>query len=221
MDPDCAICHAPATMACDCEAKRLEVAVKQAEDRMMRSIYNDIRSWVRAHAQDYILEYFRLLAERRKTAHSAHLDRITAHAYHYYHAPPHPNQIAEAQASLKRGIDEDWQSSVQRYPEVLEYFFGLVELTLPAEDEPAVKAPPLSALNGYRKANRRSGSNGAPAGTSAVVAPVGYHEPPALPSRTPPPMPRPDRRTPGPRDRRSTYGAPPPQQQPPSYYGGY
>lgn len=43
MDPDCAICHAPASMACDCEAKGLEVAVKQAEERMMRSIYGDIR----------------------------------------------------------------------------------------------------------------------------------------------------------------------------------
>lgn len=43
MDPDCAICHAPASMACDCEAKGLEVAIKQAEHRMMQSIYNEIR----------------------------------------------------------------------------------------------------------------------------------------------------------------------------------
>lgn len=43
MDPNCAICSAPATHACDCEAKGLEMAVRQAEDRMMRSIYSDIR----------------------------------------------------------------------------------------------------------------------------------------------------------------------------------
>ncbi|CAM1511543.1 Fc.00g090560.m01.CDS01 [Cosmosporella sp. VM-42] len=224
MDPDCAICHAPATMACDCEAKGLEVAIKQAEDRMMRSIYNDIRSWVRAHAQDYILEYFRLLTERRKVAHTAHLDRITAHAYHYYHAPPHPNQIAEAQASLKRGIDEDWQASVQRYPEVLEYFFGLVELTLPAEDEPAVKEPPLASLNGYRKANRRSGSNGAPP-PQAAIGQVEYEQQrQALPPRTPPPMPRMDRRTPAPQVRRGFgHHMPPPGPPPPaaSYYAPY
>lgn len=211
-------------MACDCEAKGLESAIKQAEDRMMRSIYADIRSWVRAHAQDYILEYFRLLTERRKTAHAAHMDRITAHAYHYYHAPPHPNQITEAQASLKRGIDEDWQSSVQRYPEVLEYFFGLVELTLPAEDEAAVKDPPLSALNGYRKANRRSGSNGASGGPAAVAA-VGYQEQQVLPSQTPPPpmpMPRMGQRTPGPRDRRTGSYPPPPPRPTGSYYAlGY
>lgn len=83
------------------------------------------RSWVRAHAQDYILEYFRLLTERRKAQHAAHLDRVTNHAFHYYHAPPHPSEIQAAQAALKRGIDEDWQASVQRYPEVLEYFYSL------------------------------------------------------------------------------------------------
>lgn len=43
MDPDCAICGAPAQAACDCEAKGLDMAIKQAEDRVMRSIYTDIR----------------------------------------------------------------------------------------------------------------------------------------------------------------------------------
>ncbi|KAK8042746.1 hypothetical protein PG994_013229 [Apiospora phragmitis] len=193
MDPDCAICHAPASLQCDCEAKGLEVAVRQAESRMMQSIYNDIRTWVRGHAQDYILEYFRLLTERRKQAHSSHLERLTAHAYHYYHAPPHPTEIAQAQATLKRGIDEDWQSSVQRYPEVLEYFYSLVELTLPQDDEGAVKDPPLSALNGSRKVSRR--------GAQAAIANESFdREPPRhapLPSRTPPP-PMIHRRTPGP-----------------------
>lgn len=82
-------------------------------------------SWVRAHAQDYILEYFRLLTDRRKQAHTAHIDRITHHAYQYYNAAPHPTEIAAAQAALKHGIDEDWQASVQRYPEVLQYFYSL------------------------------------------------------------------------------------------------
>lgn len=152
MDPNCAICHAPAAMACECEAKGLETAIRQAEARMMQPIHNDIRygsgffsffylpfinpadmmmakmatsGWVRAHAQDYILEYFRLLKDRRQQAHQTHLDRIMNHAYHYYNAPPHPQEMTAAQAALKRGIDEDWQASVQRYPEVLEYFYSL------------------------------------------------------------------------------------------------
>ncbi|RDA96137.1 hypothetical protein CP533_1775 [Ophiocordyceps camponoti-saundersi (nom. inval.)] len=181
MDPNCAICSAPATLACDCEAKGLELAVRQAEDRMMRSIYSDIRSWVRAHAQDYVLEYFRLLAERRKNAHTVHLDQMAAHAFYHYNAPPHPNQIADAQAALKRGIDEDWQASVQRYPEVLEYYFGLVELTLPADDEPAVKDPPLSALTGHhhRKAARRGNNNNGNGNGNSNGN--NHHPPPPLP----------------------------------------
>jgi hypothetical protein len=179
-----------------------------------------IRNWVRAHAQDYILEYFRLLTERRKTAHTAHIDRITAHAYHYYHAPPHPNEIAAAQALLKRGIDEDWQASVQRYPEVLEYFYGLVELTIPADDDQLVKDPPLSALNGARKVGRRGGEG------SATIASAPPFQPQALPARrSPPPMERLDRleridrRTPAPRLPRGYGRAPPPP--PTSYYQGY
>ncbi|KAI7784772.1 hypothetical protein LA080_009091 [Diaporthe eres] len=213
MDPDCAICHAPATAACDCEAKGLETAIRQAEARMMQSIYQDIRSWVRAHAQDYILEYFRLLTDRRKQAHTAHLDRITSHAYHFYHAPPHPNEIAAAQAALKRGIDEDWQASVQRYPEVLEYFYSLVELTLPPDDDPTVRDPPLSALSGSRKVSRRSGGF-APTVASGPSMDMGRRTPPlAAPARV-------DRRTPGPTGREqrhsASYGRPGPA---PGYFG--
>ncbi|GAP82617.2 putative serine threonine protein phosphatase [Rosellinia necatrix] len=226
MDPDCAICHAPATHGCDCEAKGLEHAVQQAEHRMMQSVYTEIRSWVRAHAQDYILEYFRLLTERRKAAHTTHMEQLNATAYHYYHAPPHPSEVQAAQATLKRGIDEDWQSSVQRYPEVLEYFFTLVELNLPAEDDPAVKDPPLSALNGAaRKGHRRS----------STIAAESAHER-ARHRRTPPPQQPPpalERRTPGPplhitggnpmapvqrTGRRQAFR--PPTAPPQSYYGG-
>ena len=37
---------------------------------------------------------------------------------------------------------------MQRYPEVLEYFYGLVRLDLPGDEEPGVRDPPLSALGG-------------------------------------------------------------------------
>jgi hypothetical protein len=177
------------------------------------------RTWVRAHAQDYILEYFRLITERRKAAHAAHLERITQYSYQYYYAPPHPNEIAQAQATLKRGIDEDWQASVQRYPEVLEYFYQLVQLTLPDDSDSAVKDPPLSALSGSRKAGRRS-STAAP----TMVGDSAFHRNAPLPSRTPPPIIM-DRRTPGP----SLAGGPPPppssrrvyraQPPPASFYG--
>ncbi|CAJ2513563.1 Uu.00g016820.m01.CDS01 [Anthostomella pinea] len=216
MDPDCAICQAPANLQCDCEAKGLEQAVRQAEDRMMASMYQQIRTWVRGHAQDYILEYFRLMTERRKASHAQHLERLTAHAYHYYHAPPHPNEIAVAQGALKRGIDEDWQASVQRYPEVLEYFFNLVDLTLPSDDDPAVKDPPLSALNGgSRKSGRRA----------STVAPESFHERERnvhLSRRTPPPnVGNPMAPPPGSRRHPGFRAPPPPPTMSYGYGGGY
>lgn len=43
MDPDCAVCQAPASMACNCEAKGLETAIDDAENKMMNSVYDDVR----------------------------------------------------------------------------------------------------------------------------------------------------------------------------------
>ncbi len=43
MDPDCAICSQPALAQCDCEAKGLDLAVRQAEQRMMDSHFRQIR----------------------------------------------------------------------------------------------------------------------------------------------------------------------------------
>lgn len=155
MDPDCAICSQPALAQCECEAKGLDIAVRQAEQRMMTSVFNDIRAWVRGHAQDYILSYFSVLTTRRKDQHAQTIHRITERAAYYYHARPHPSEIAAADADLKRGIDEDWRTSVQRYPEVLEYFYGLVDLNLPGDDEPGVRDPPLSALGGVSVGRER------------------------------------------------------------------
>lgn len=199
-------------------------------------------SWVRAHAQDYILEYFRLLTDRRKQAHQLHIDRIMDHAFRYYNAPAHPQEIQAAQAALKRGIDEDWQNSVQRYPEVLQYFYSLgalatlhplfiarrtdeyeVEFNLPSDDDPTVRDPPLSALNGSRqpKRGRPIGAGGA----ATVASGPSMHLDRELPGRRSPPLgPIPprgaDRRTPGPPagERRHSFARAPPQ---PSggYYG--
>lgn len=43
MDPNCAICRAPASMACECEARGLSLALQHAEDQVMRSKYDEIR----------------------------------------------------------------------------------------------------------------------------------------------------------------------------------
>jgi hypothetical protein len=57
-------------------------------------------------------------------------------------------QITEAHAEFRRGVDLDWRASVLRYPEVLDYFYGLIELKYPEESSPRVSRPPF-ALAGY------------------------------------------------------------------------
>jgi hypothetical protein len=56
-----------------------------------------------------------------------------------------PREVAEARHTLHRHINEDWQTSVERYPAVLDHFFSLAKLSLPRDDDPAVKDPPLRA----------------------------------------------------------------------------
>lgn len=101
------------------------------EDVLGSHVSEILSAWVRAHAQDFILQYYTMLAERRRAAHRTHVDRITDHAYHFYHAPPHPNELNAAQAALRAGINDDWAASVQLYPEVLHYYYGLGSLSLP------------------------------------------------------------------------------------------
>lgn len=158
--PNCCICNKPAVRGqeCSCEAERLELAVRQAEQRSMEKRLEEIRDWVVNHSRTHILQAFDRLSSRRKSAHNAYLSSLPFYSiYVQYHGSPplHPTalntlraQIAEANAELKRGIDNDWRLSVLRYPEVLDYFYGLVELRLPPDRDSRVARPPF-AVAGY------------------------------------------------------------------------
>ncbi|KAH7021356.1 uncharacterized protein B0I36DRAFT_334334 [Microdochium trichocladiopsis] len=154
VDPDCAICHLPPNANCGCEANAMVAAVKEAESRVMKPEYRKVREWARHRAQDYVLQYFGLLSERRKQDYRARVAELTDNARRYYGALPHPSDMRAAHEQLRRGINEDWKASVTRYPEVLDYFFSLVKVRYPSDSDPRVRDPPLSAMNGIV---RRSG----------------------------------------------------------------
>lgn len=107
------------------------------------------------------------------------------------------SQIAEAHAELKRGIDADWRVSVLRYPEILDYFYSLVELKLPDPRSPRVLQPPFAAagyadigyadpsmLAGEKKKKKRRDGEGS-------SAPPEMHPPMNRLVRMPPPVPTP------------------------------
>ncbi|KAF2628783.1 hypothetical protein BU25DRAFT_409818 [Macroventuria anomochaeta] len=119
-------------------------------------MYSD---WVITHARHHIQLAFQRLTTIRQHAQTAYLNSLPHYDVYmrFSGAPPiHPmyiqqlqSQIAEAHAEFKRGIDLDWRASVLRYPEVLDYFYSLVELKLPAKDHRSVIEPPFAAA-GYQ-----------------------------------------------------------------------
>lgn len=72
---------------------------------------------------------------------------------HPHHLAMLQQQISEAHAELKRGIDSDWRQSVVRYPEVLDYFFSLVRIEIPGNRDPSIVEPPYS-VSGIGRADR-------------------------------------------------------------------
>lgn len=95
----------------------------------------------------------------------------------------------------------------------------IVEFTYPADDEPAVRDPPLSALRGHRPpGDKRRGSGGGPGSIPTVASTSRDFEGRRSPPGMVPPRGPVDRRTPGPADRRG-YGRPPPPDPVSGFYG--
>ena len=140
LDPDCAICNAPARTQCECEAKGFDVAIRQAENKMMLSKFHDIRSWVRGHSQDVVIRDYRRRESSAKVAQPPWtIASPTTQAG--------PSRQVGNETWTQQEMNEAWRAAVQRYPETLEYYYGLVDLSLPSDDDPAVRNPPLSALS--------------------------------------------------------------------------
>ncbi|KAJ8113413.1 hypothetical protein OPT61_g4453 [Boeremia exigua] len=156
-EPNCAICSAPPHSGCLCESERLQIALDQAESRAMDDKKAIVRDWVITNARQHIQIAFQRLVSARQHAQSIYLNSLPYYDVYmrFSGAPPiHPvyiqqlqSQIAEAHTDFKRGIDLDWKASVLRYPEVLDYFYSLVELRLPSDDDMRVARPPFAAAD--------------------------------------------------------------------------
>lgn len=72
----------------------------------------------------------------RMEAHRNYLQSLPYYTlYHQYNGRPPLNpqqlanihsQIARANVILQQGVDQDWRTSCLRYPEILDYYLGLV-----------------------------------------------------------------------------------------------
>lgn len=80
-------------------------------------------------AQNYILQYFAMLSNRRKEFHEQRLHSMSETASHHSNQRLRPSEIATKEADLMRVLDEDWKLSMQQYPKVLEYLHSLGDET--------------------------------------------------------------------------------------------
>ncbi|THZ10100.1 hypothetical protein D6C95_00796 [Aureobasidium pullulans] len=107
--------------------------------------------WALGHAREWIMFTYNQMVDMRKQQYEAHLATVPYYELYkiYSGRPPisQPQmhelrmQMSAAQGAYQRGIDEDWKNSLQRYPEVLDYYFNLVEFKLPGEKSIAVQEP--------------------------------------------------------------------------------
>lgn len=138
MYPDCAICHAPANDACDCEARNLENATQMAEHRIMHPLYSQLRVWVREHADKVATSW---------------LARSTRQQHGTEDLQPQDRENAVKGVDIEHDVLSQqeqggtWEASLKRYSEATEYFFSLPVFKLPAEEDSLVSDPPLSMIH--------------------------------------------------------------------------
>lgn len=196
-EANCAICGAPPFPECPHEGERLELALNQAWDRWIWT--ETIRKWVLDHARNQIITTFNEMRAMRIEAHRNYLQTLPFYTlYHRYNgAPPlgapqlqliH-SQISSANHTLQQGVDQDWRTSCMQYPQVLDYYFNLVSVRLPREDDTVITEPvfgvPKDPPRRVKEKERR--------GAAAAAAESAEY---SRETRTPPPPPPPPPRTP-------------------------
>ena len=71
------------------------------------------------------------------------------------------SEINRAQTTFQAGVDDDWRRSCLKYPEVLDYYFSLVEVGFPDDRDAIVSDPRFGgSINGTRKLKARRDSSG-------------------------------------------------------------
>ncbi|KAF2674385.1 hypothetical protein BT63DRAFT_8850 [Microthyrium microscopicum] len=141
----CAVCGGPADPDCasGCESTRLNMAIAQAETQWLDKWREKTREWVANHAISHVTNTFKAMKETRLSNYNAYIKALPyISIYEQYHGRPplHPNvlqelrrQIHEADVDLRNQIDGDWRNCVVRYPEVLTYYYSMVNIQTPKD----------------------------------------------------------------------------------------
>jgi hypothetical protein len=63
--------------------------------------------------------------------------------------------MRQAREYLQQGLNQDWAACLQKYPETLDYYFGLVSVEVPGDDDPRVEQPVVMGGQGERKRRKK------------------------------------------------------------------
>jgi hypothetical protein len=95
------------------------------------TIMNVNRAWVLAHSQNYVRAKFRILRNLRRETYNIKAGMSTKRAQYYYNTQPLPSDTANATKEFKESIDDDWKTCLAMLPDTLDYFFSIVDRTIP------------------------------------------------------------------------------------------
>lgn len=99
--------------------------------------------WVKLRARNFILGYYDRLAEQHEREYNEHVSAIENFYSQYYNSTRYFEELSREEANLKHNINKAWKASVQRYPEVLKYFYSLVDISRPSDSDVCVTSPPI------------------------------------------------------------------------------
>lgn len=120
------------------------------------------------HARNQVIETFEQLKYARFQAHERYLQTLPCYTlFERYGNPPLTapqlnnlrQQMSQAQSIYQSGVDEDWRRCCLKYPEVLDYYLGLVDFGFPDDRDPSMRDPRFGGpINDPKKLKHRRGS---------------------------------------------------------------
>jgi len=128
------------------------------------------RHWVLDKSRNHIGRVFEHLKTVRYNAHLAYLQSLPYYSFYTYHngrpplGPHHlqylEGQLRNANTNLKMGVDQDWRSVCLMYPETLDYYFGLIVITIPEDQDESVLRPDIGRKKIRRDSERKKKEKG-------------------------------------------------------------
>lgn len=146
--PVCVICKGPGDEDCQCEHRAFDTAVEMAESRRMQGIYAEVRRWVREKGGNYMRSLTTPVSQMPPGQEG--LPNNAADTEEEEEKEKEEGKENQEEESTM-AYDEVKQASLSKLPKVMDYYYSLVDLYLPGDDDPSVQGPPGGIITRLRR----------------------------------------------------------------------